>query len=565
VRFLPIGLLPILVAAGPATAAEEGRGPTLTAFASGDLARPVAPGAGPGAALAAAAGVDRLPVPCASPLVQSLEPSLRGGAGRLSPLASLAAFVRTRPALPGEQALISRDGRFAVIYARAVPAAAGLMAADHDRNGHPDLADRVAEALAAASSFLEGRLGYPSPAAGRLDAYLLDLGRGLEGYAVADIASPFLVLDSALPADRIMSAVLHQAAHASLARLAPSAPGWWDEATASFLALAGTGDLAGYEAAIRARLQASGRSLPSDDLALLPGGLLWPLFLAESRQDAGIVRAVWDEAGRTGLDPLAAADTVLRRGGSSLAEAFREYCLWNLFTGSRDDGVHYPDGRRLPEAPLTAIGPGLPLVLGPVEPVEALGSVAFRLPADPRPGSLILDLRVEGDSPGADLLARYRGDDARPILVPVPLAADGSARVALPWGEARELWIVLRNGVAGTAARFEIRGVHDPIVPFDLAAFTAEAGPAGVVLQWSTASEQGLLGWNVLRADSPSGPFRRVNDVAIPAWGDGAAETGYVFVDQSARAARRHYYVLEGLTEDGLVERSFAVSARASS
>jgi len=72
-----------------------------------------------------------------------------------------------------------------------------------------------------------------------------------------------------------------------------------------------------------------------------------------------------------------------------------------------------------------------------------------------------------------------------------------------------------------------------------------------------------MAGWNVYRSENPSGPFSRLNDVALPAFGDGAAETGYVYLDDTARPGRRYYYLLEGFTNRGLADRSHTVSGKA--
>src|SRR5256885_1168305 len=142
------------------------------------------------------------------------------------------------------------------------------MSIDRDRNAVPDLADRIAEALAAARSTLTGRFGFPPPLPDgeRLDVFIVDLGRGLEGMVVPRLEGgaaaggppagrpPFVILDSGLSADRVTPATLHQVAHLSLLSLAPRAPRYWAEATASFLTLMATGDLSAHDAALRARL-----------------------------------------------------------------------------------------------------------------------------------------------------------------------------------------------------------------------------------------------------------------------------------------------------------------------
>ncbi len=525
---------------------------------------------GPGGVLAAVAGAESFPVGCATPLIAALErpesplpPPLRQAYGALS----------GRPVLDAERVSVTRDGQFAIHYSDSARAF-GVRPADRDRNGLPDIVDHLSESLAASRSFLVSRLGYPppTPESQALDVYLVDLGHGLEGFAVAagapeggtvSGAPPFLVLDANLPDDRLLAAALHQVAHASLDALARSAP-WWSEASAAFLTLAATGDVRGFEPALRARLQSPGRGLGADDLAIMQGSLLWPLFLSERTGDAAIVRQIWGDIAARGADPLAAADRVLRGdAGVTLAQAFREYSAWNLFTGSRDDGRHYSMARSFPDAALTTIGPALPIDLDPVAPLEPMGSIAFRLPGNQGRGALDLDVRARGAAPAADLLVALRAETRGPVLLTVPLDASGAGRVSIPWPDVQEAWIILRNGAPlPGAAAFEVHGVLDPVAPYDLASFVAEGMGASMVLEWSTASEKGLVGWNVYRSESPSGPFTRLNALAIPAFGDGAADTGYIFIDDTARPGRRYYYEVEGFTDLGLPDRSPIVSGK---
>src|SRR5439155_3580818 len=277
-----------------------------------------------------------------------------------------------------------------------------------------------------------------------------------------------------------------------------------------------------------------------------------------------IVKQVWQEGAAKGLDPLAATDSVLRRSGRSLAEAAREYAAWNLFTGDRDDGQHYASGRFLPTSPLSPAGSEPPVRFEPAEPVEPLGSTAFRLQGDGRRGTVDFEFSAEGGHPGADLLVFYRPWGPQPVLVPILFDASGSGRVSVPWADAREAWIVLRNDAlpGGGGARFEARALADPYAPYDLASFTASEMGGSMLLEWTTASEKGLVAWNVYRAETPGGPFTRLNSVAVPAMGDSASDTGYIFVDDVARPGRRYYYLLEGLTGLGLPQRSHVVSGR---
>jgi hypothetical protein len=534
-------------------------------------------GEGPGAVLAEAAGIEAFPLPCATPLLAH-EPASSGTIGAVQPggaLRQAKAILMARPGPAGRRFTLTEDGGFVVSF--PAQGGAGLMAADRDGDGLPDLVNRVAEVLQASRSHLAG-LGYPDPVppGGRREVHLLRLGRGLEGYVVvprtadgglSQAEGAFAVLDANLDSDRLGAAVIHQMAHLSLASLVPAdAPPWWAEATAVFLTFAATGDIDGLRPHLEARQNAAGRCLATDDLLLMQGGVLWPMFLAERTGDPAVVRRIWEVIAAAGLDPAQAAARVLRdQAGLSLPGAQREFAAWNLFTGERDDGLHYSLGSHLPQAPLPVVGPGLPLDLGPVEPVEGLGSVAFRLPSDGATGALDLSLQAEGGAPGADLLVFYRDHGARPILVPIPVGNDGHGGVSIPWDNAVEAWLILRNAAEAPedAARFEVRASLDPFAPYDLASFTAAGASWSIVLEWTTASEKGLLGWNIYRARRPTGPFLRINGVAIPARGDGSEETGYVFVDAAVRPERRYYYLIEGLTESGLTQRSHLASARA--
>jgi len=530
----------------------------LSTLLQGADARPVAGAVidGPGAVLAAAAGVDTFPIPCATPVLAVAEQAAPGSALRQALL-----LVSLPAGAADDRVVATRDGRFLV----RIPAPAPGRVA----NPGPEYVARVTEALVASRAYLTGTLGYPDPAPGpeRIAVFLAGLGHGLEGYIVAGRAgprggAPSIVLDTTLPADRVMPAVLHQVAHLALPAAARTGIGW-GESVAAFLTLTGTGDIEAQREALRAWLQEPARGFDDDALLRMQGGLLWPLFLTERTGDPDVVRQIAAEIAAGDLDPAGATDLVLKRGfGLDRDSALREMAIWNLRTGARDDGRHYAGGPAIPEAALIALEPALPLALGPVEPVAPAGSVAFRLPSEGGRGSLAVAIDAEGGRPGADLLVFYAGDD-RPALVTVDLSA-GKGRAVLPWGEAREVWIVLRNDTesGGAAARFDLDLARDPLAPFDLASFTATPLLRSVTLEWVTASESGLVGWNILRAETPEGPFTRINGVAIPAWGDGGADTGYVFVDDGARPGRRYYYLVEGLTAAGLVERSHVASAR---
>ncbi len=511
---------------------------------------------GPSASLAALSGRTDFPVPCATLSLAALSESEPGSLrGRLRAAAS-------RPVLDDPRRIAAANGRYTLQYSGLTTA----FSPDRDRNGRSDRLDRIVESIEAAHSYLVERVGFPSPApqGGTLDILFAPLGHGLEGYAIGEAGTPpRLVLDSGLPADRLMPAVLHQMAHASLQRIVPGDLSFWSEATASWLEVSAVGDPAGAAAGLAARLSSPDRPLEDDGLRMMSGAMLWPLFLADRTGDPSIVRQIWQEMSFAGVDGIEAARrTLVRTAGITLEEAFREFVVWNLLTGSRDDGAHYSIGALLPESRLIALD-AAPFQFDPVGAIGPLGSLAFRVAGNRRKGALSLEIYGTGGRPEADLFARFESGGSR-LLIPVPIDDSGAGRVDLPWSDVAELWIVLRNTstTPGDGARFEVRGGHDLYGPYDLASFTAQPLGPTLQLEWTTASESGLMGWNVQRATTPEGPFLRLNGIALPAFGEGGSEIGYVFVDGSAKPGRRYYYRLEGLTTLGLTERSHTVSGR---
>src|SRR5262245_6890573 len=125
---------------------------------------------GAGAVLAAAAGVDLFPVPCATTVILAAQNA--PGAAPRPVLTMLAA----PPWRADDRVIATRDGRFLLRVpnsgsARLAPAG-------------PEVVARIAEALVAARAYLVGTLGYPDPAPvpDRVTVILAALGRGLEGY-----------------------------------------------------------------------------------------------------------------------------------------------------------------------------------------------------------------------------------------------------------------------------------------------------------------------------------------------------------------------------------------------
>jgi len=80
---------------------------------------------------------------------------------------------------------------------------------------------------------------------------------------------------------------------------------------------------------------------------------------------------------------------------------------------------------------------------------------------------------------------------------------------------------------------------------------SAPAGPGQVSVKWSAKEEVNVQGYNILRSESPSGPWRRANSALMPAEGGPAAPHTYDFVDRDVKAGKKYYYFLEEKLDTG--------------
>jgi hypothetical protein len=71
------------------------------------------------------------------------------------------------------------------------------------------------------------------------------------------------------------------------------------------------------------------------------------------------------------------------------------------------------------------------------------------------------------------------------------------------------------------------------------------ATPPAVTVEWSTASELNTAGFNILRGESPDGPFTRLNAEVIPASPDPLVGGSYVYTDTTVTPGQTYTYQLE--------------------
>lgn len=95
-----------------------------------------------------------------------------------------------------------------------------------------------------------------------------------------------------------------------------------------------------------------------------------------------------------------------------------------------------------------------------------------------------------------------------------------------------------------------------------LSHFAASSHDSAVLVAWETASEQTLLGFDLLRATAPDAAPTRLNAQMIPAQAPGSSEgAAYEWVDSEATAGTSYWYWLEAIEGDGSRTRLGPVTA----
>ena len=82
--------------------------------------------------------------------------------------------------------------------------------------------------------------------------------------------------------------------------------------------------------------------------------------------------------------------------------------------------------------------------------------------------------------------------------------------------------------------------------------FGTEAVANGVVVRWATASEVGLVGFNLYRAEGEAGAKLQLNPELIPARTPGdLMGTEYQYVDGTALSGAGYTYWIEVVSQEG--------------
>lgn len=73
----------------------------------------------------------------------------------------------------------------------------------------------------------------------------------------------------------------------------------------------------------------------------------------------------------------------------------------------------------------------------------------------------------------------------------------------------------------------------------------------GPLIRWQVAHETGLYGYNIYRADSADGPFKRVNADVVKVMSEDGSGAAYMWRDQSAVAGNTYWYYVATVAHSG--------------
>jgi len=194
------------------------------------------------------------------------------------------------------------------------------------------------------------------------DIYVQDLGAGLFGYCQATYYAPggpandatsFVVMNHDFSGfghtqtECIQITVAHEFCHGLQAAHDVNEPTWYKECTsvwAEELVYDSVNDYTGY---INYYYNSPYQSLDYNPAGGMRwyGTCVWNFYLSENVHEDVIVENWWEM--ETSSEYVAMNNVLLARG-TSLAEEFHEFAIWNFFTNARYDGGHYEEGQFFP-------------------------------------------------------------------------------------------------------------------------------------------------------------------------------------------------------------------------
>jgi hypothetical protein len=302
--------------------------------------------------------------------------------------------------------------------------------ADEDKDTVPDYIENLGAYLERAwtvyTTDTPAGMGYNPPLRGgaRYSVLVYQLPLGYSGQTWADSktgrrATSHVSISSHLSEPYVRAVAAHELFHAFQYGYNYTASFWWKEASADWAANEVFPEVDTYIIPYYDWFQVPGWPLDYTDGWHEYGSSIWAKHLAQSR-GRDIIRDIWVNQ-RAENDSFKAISATLEASGTTLANEFNDFAVWNWFTGDRADGAHYPQGQNYPmlSPDDRAAGALIPLS-GALRRVSTL-----YLPLIPPSGNPVVDrgltVRLKLEDGTAAQLILERQDGTRsvvPVTVP---------------------------------------------------------------------------------------------------------------------------------------------------
>ncbi|MFH1501881.1 MAG: MXAN_6640 family putative metalloprotease [Candidatus Eisenbacteria bacterium] len=353
------------------------------------------------------------------------------------------------------------------------------------------------------------------------------------------------------PADPMKVTVAHEYGHSCQFSMNYNADTWYMECTSVWVEDIVYDDINDYRFYLPYYLNYPYAAIEWQDGTGLRmyGSAVWNFFL-EERFSASIVPDIWYRLELSSND-YTAFDYCLGLEGSSLEEAFGEYAVWNWFTGSRDDGLHYGEGAYWPLVPVQGTYSSYPVLgAGPIvaQRPDHLGWNFIHFTNTGGPLDALV-LAYDGPDLAANanraFVNKRTSGGAKSEHGEISLDAFGQGDVSvLEWDTLNLAAVVVANTSTNQNNMvYTIDADHTSPVAGSFYAHVADG--SSVTLRWTLGYPEDIISLDVLRAVSSEGHYEVLNDEPIEPSTPGS------YVDHDVRPGEELLYELRATLRDG--------------
>jgi len=356
------------------------------------------------------------------------------------------------------------------------------------------------------------------------------------------------------PTDPMKVTVAHEFCHACQFSSNYDVDTWYMECTSVWAEDMVYDDINDYRGYLSYYLNYPYHSLEWQDITGLRmyGSCVWNFFLTE-HVAGDIVPGIWARLEST-TDAYAAFDYCLGLEGTTLEETYKTYAVWNWFTDTRDDGLHYDEGAYWPLVAAQRTYTSYPVIGGGPPPLRRPDHMAWNYIHLDNPGGPedILDVSYDGPSPST--IESYvclnataaGGNTSEQGELTIDAEGNGSTTVH-GWDGMERVAVVVVNA-STTEDNMDYSIDVDRSTPVDDSFYADALDSRQVTLRWTLASPELVESLDVLRRTAADAEYSRLNDHPL------APDSPGSFVDTDVYPGEELWYELVAILRDGREE-----------